>query len=239
MHLNGRAQSFLCVPQLLFAVAMFGHAWPLSVILILDVLIVRAPWKVPRFNRSGLSYWAETVLNIVPIVAISAYLLFARNIQVWQSNLLIQIAIGILLGGVGIWISRFPIISLLNGDLASLMGPDKRSHITARFTQNTIAPPFEEFSYRVAPFVLAGPLFAIAAQVVFVLRHYLIRGGNELILNRAFALRFVAPIVYLAIFTQTGSILIPIIAHMIQNLPNIILEGQRFALSRKGTNAER
>lgn len=167
-----------------------------------------------------------------------AYTIIRGDVPFTTDYLAVEILAGFALGAAGLHLSGLPLKSVFNGDIAELMGQDTRSHIKARAFQTSVAPLLEEYTYRVAPFIYGTIALSAAAQIVFVLRHYLLRGGNELKLGRPFYTRLSLSVIYLLSYLLTGSILTAVLAHYIHNAPTLYIEYQRYIISGENDNAK-
>ncbi len=234
---------FRLAPQLLYAGLLClaagrgGHLLALTAaVLVLDLAVHLLPWRLPRADRSVLGYWGESLAYVVPLGAVAGVWLVAApdrsgatlpagtsSLAVW---LLVAVAVGIALAGL----SGTNLRALRTGDLAFLAGPLRPNQAAARIVSVLAAPFLEETVFRGVPAGLPG-WYAIAGLLLggtaFVCRHHLVKGWESR--DRWIVVRheLLAAVLLTGLVVGSGSVWPAIVAHLLANLPGVVLDGQR------------
>ena len=211
------------------AVAVRGaDARVVAALLAVDVAVPLLPWRVPRRDRSGVSYWAESIVPVGALTVAAAISLAGG--AAWAA---LPHPAWLLAGGLtGIVLLRATgtdVRSVLSGDLAALLGPDRPSHACARGTAILLAPFAEEAVFRgVAP-GLPGVDWSVAvlALLAFVGRHHVVRGLERRATRRILLTETSSGLAFLALAAASGSIWPAVVAHALNNLPFAVLEFQQ------------
>jgi len=231
----------LVLPGALLAVLLWRQGDLLAricgLVLIFDLLVHVAPWRLPRSNWSALKYWFEGLLYVVPmtLVGIGGVLLGAY----WAVHTpgALWFLAGCALGCALVVLSRINLVGLYRGDLAFLAGPDRPSFVAARAASVIVAPFPEELFFRGAVLALPNvdPLVAVLSATAFVARHHLLRGVDRW--KRDLVLVEVAGAIgFTALTVASHSVYPAMVAHVINNAPGAAVQLQRLRLSR--ANAE-
>ncbi|WP_369173403.1 hypothetical protein AB5J49_38050 [Streptomyces sp. R28] len=200
----------------------------LAVLLVLEIALMILPWRVPRTMRSGLSFWSETLVGLVAplgalvLTAVTRPDWLSKGADWWWFVLAVATTAGL------ITLSNMRMKSLLSGELAFVFGPTPRAHGAARAFASAVCPAGEEAVFR-APVLLIGattPLGLLGA-IAFVARHHIQPGTNRRGTTRSTAVEISAPAALLLLTMASGSIYPALLAHVLNNIPTIVLELQR------------
>lgn len=229
------ARPIVAIPSVVFGVALLTSDGELrqlaATAILIDVAVKFVPWRVPRADRTGTSYWIEAVSYLAALVIFTgaAYGYDASFVEAVAHPL--WFLVGAALGIVLIALARIPLDALFRGDAAFLIGADRPSHAYARVTASLTAPLPEEALFR--GIVLGSPpLVAILSACAFVTRHHLVRGvrlwsAPQLIVEISAAVSLTA----LALLS--GSIYPGVLAHTISNVPMAVIDIGRARLNRR------
>lgn len=218
---------------LAFAVAL-GDARlaPLPVLgaaLGLEALLMCLPWRLPRVNRGGASFWAESLCGVLgPVIALVVLAAmpgpgpFARGAAWWWY----LVAVG--LGAALIACGGMRLQWLLTGQLAFAAGPTPRAHGLARACSALIGAFGEEALFRAPVLMLPAPLsLGLLGAVGFVATHHVQPGTNRRGTTRAVVTEIAAGASLLALTLACRSVYPAMVAHALNNAPGIALELQR------------
>lgn len=215
-----------------FAAGMFSvhNSWfrALAVVAVVELLVVVLPWRVPRAGRSGPSFWAESLagtvsaLGAIAVVAVAGPSWLSQVGDWWWYVVAVPVAAGLLA------VSGLEPEPVWRGDIAFVLGPTPRSHAAARIYAATVGTVGEEFLFR-APAVLwiASPPLALLAAVGFAGRHYVQPGDNRRGSVRQTTAELTAALALLVITELSKSIYPALVVHVLNNLPQIVMELQR------------
>lgn len=200
----------------------------LGLLALVEIVLMALPWRVPRGRRSGLSFWAESLCGTVAsvgavIVAVTTRPHWWRETGAWPWYIA-----AVALGCALILVSGLAVRSAFNGELAFVLGPTRRSHAAAR-CYATVAGTFgEEVLFRTpgALWISSTPL-ALLGATAFVGRHYVQAGSNRRGSIRGSLVEICAAAGLLAITAASGSIYPAVLAHLINNVPQLVIEVQR------------
>jgi hypothetical protein len=206
-----------------------GGSHPLGLLILLDQAVHFLPWRVPRWSRSTASYACETVAYLSPLLAIAIIAahqhmepLFVLGSPVWYLAALVA-------GATLVLASRLNILMVIRGELAFLTADGSRGHALARASSAVIGGPLEEVLYRgVVIYVAAAstPLIVVLGAVAFVARHHVTRGVDRLRAEQVLV-QGVGTVELTVLAYVSGSVYPAIAAHLIANLPTVVLEVQR------------
>ncbi|WP_433386938.1 type II CAAX prenyl endopeptidase Rce1 family protein [Micromonospora sp. KLBMP9576] len=225
-----RLTAVFCV--LAFCVGLWSlggtEARIVAVLLAVEVALMCLPWRVPRTMRSGLSFWAETLAGLVaPIGAIIMAVVMGSSWLVtgadwWWFAVAVAVAVGL------VALSDMRMKSLFSGELAFVFGPTPRAHGLARAFAGTVCSVGEEAVFR-APVLLAGATLPVGllGGIAFVAQHHIQPGTNRRGSTRSTLVEISAAVAWLALTVLSGSIYPALVAHVINNIPNVLLELQR------------
>lgn len=215
-----------------FAVALWARNASfdryLACLLIVQVIGLCLPWRLPRANRSAVSVWAETL--VADSAAIGAVLVAAvGNVSwvgaagTWQWYAVAPVVgLGLLLLG------RTRLTSVFSGELAFVLGPTRRSHQAARAFTIATSSAGEEALYR-GPVLLAPhpASLSLLGAAAFVAMHHVLRGSSGRGAVIVITVEVVSAISLLALVQLSGSIYPAVVAHAVNNMPGFITELQR------------
>ncbi|MFF2773867.1 type II CAAX prenyl endopeptidase Rce1 family protein [Streptomyces sp. NPDC058052] len=225
-----RVIAISCVAAFAIGLWSFGSTTTrvLAGLLVIETALMILPWRVPRTMRSGISFWAETLVGL--IAPLGALVLVAVDRPEWLTQgadwWWFLIAVATTVGLVSL--SNMRMKSLLSGELAFVFGPTPRAHGSARAFASAICPVGEEALFR-APVLLVGattPLGLLGA-IAFVARHHIQPGTNRRGTTRSTLVEISAAAVLLLLTVASGSIYPALLAHVLNNIPTIVLELQR------------
>jgi membrane protease YdiL (CAAX protease family) len=206
-----------------------------ALLLLLDIAVYFLPWRIPRLDRKNLSYGFEQFCYMVPAIGVGLAVL--RSGLSWTRPTPISLLLAVLVGVGLMALGGLARSGLLSGDIAFISYDGAPGHALIRGFAVLAFPAAEEAAYR-GPLlaVLVGPSYlrwvvAVVCGLAFVGHHYLL-AGTEFNLRQ---LRFqVGAAIALGVLTAWSRSLLPaILAHLIANLPQGLLEGQRYLLGRR------
>jgi hypothetical protein len=246
----------LVLPQLCLAVVLIvagsvgagGWAGLLlevtGAVLVLDVVLHRLPWRVPRSDRSAAAYWGEVLCYLVPLAAVTAAWSVVRpagasadpdTLGSW-GRLTVWLLAGVAVGTALTFLAPVNLRALRSGDLAFLAGPLRPDHAAARTTAALAAPVVEEVVFRGVPAALPGWWWIpalVLGNLALVCRHHLVRGGED----RAHRVRVRhevrSAVLFSALLLLSGSVWPAVVAHLLGNVPAAVLDAQRAAAWRR------
>lgn len=217
-----------------FAVALWARDASfdriLACLLILQVIGLCLPWRLPRAGRSGASVWAEhLVADIAPVgavvMAVVGNVSWLRATGSWQWYAVAPVVgLGLLL------IGRTRLTAVFSGELAFVLGPTPRSHAAARAFGIAAAPAGEEALYRGPILLTPHPAsLGLLGAAAFVAMHHVLRGssGNGRGTVMVTTVEVFSAISLLALVLLSGSIYPAVVAHAVNNLPGFVTELQR------------
>lgn len=227
-------------PQLVLVIWLFSSHLQLNRLIAIgfaaDLIAVFMPWKPPRRTWNATRYWLETLSYLAPYL-VASYAIIVEAPKVLTSRPSpIWIGLGIGNGIALLVVAGTPVRMIVNGDIAALLGPDKRSHATARATQMACMAFAEEVVFRGGLLVvLTGePIstdtkieVALLGSAVFILRHHIIDGSAETYSIRRSIAEIAAAASLGTLALVSGSIWPTITAHVMVNAPMVVLEIQR------------
>jgi Type II CAAX prenyl endopeptidase Rce1-like len=229
---RGRLAAAGCV--LAFAVALWAQGGSaqraMGCLTVVETALLGLPWRLPRDARSARSFRAESLAGLLApvgavVVALACGAPWLRHGAAWWWYPLAAAAgVGVLLAG------GMDVRALLGGELAFVLGPTPRSHARTRATCTAVGPFGEEVLFRGTVLAAASPAtasFGLLAAVAFVARHHVQPGSNRRGSSRALLTEIAAAAVLLALTVASGSILPALLAHLINNIPAVVLELQR------------
>jgi membrane protease YdiL (CAAX protease family) len=226
----GRLAAAGCVLAYAFALFTVGSAaasW-LGVLLVAQVALLCLPWRLPREQRGRLSFWAESFAGLsapigaVVVAALSRPDWLTRGVAWWW------LAAGVITGAGLVLFSGVNLRALASGQLAFLLGSTR--HGRARATAGAVGPFGEEALFRgtvLAASATAATPIGLLASVAFVATHFIQPGDNGRGSTRAMAVAIVAGAALLLLAIGSGSIYPGLIAHLLNNVPGVVLELQR------------
>jgi Type II CAAX prenyl endopeptidase Rce1-like len=208
--------------------------WIAGILLLLDLALFALPWRIPRHTWSGPKFWLESLLYLVPLTSVLALAAASRPDWLRTTPSVLWIVFGLLGGGALITVSRIDLRALTRGDLAFLLGESRESHAWARAFTGLAAPVPEEAVFRgIGTVSFSGnPLAIILSGLAFVSRHRLIRGAPAVPPRRVLATELAGAATFGALALGSGSIVPSIIAHVVANLPRVVIEIQRAWIAR-------
>jgi hypothetical protein len=228
--------------MLAYAVALWslaaGPARWFALLILLDVVVMSLPWRVPRATRSLPSILLETIAyQVAPIAAVAVALTHHRD---WFTAVppAAWLVAGAALGGGLVLGSGMRLKLLLAGELAFLAGPDRPGHAAALASSSVLAAGCEEVLFRgvalAAVGVAAGAspgaaawALALLAAVAFVARHHLPPAASARTGPRGLAIQAAAAGGLLALTVGSGSLYPAMLAHLVNNAPAAVLAVQR------------
>lgn len=215
-----------------FAVALWGRNAPfdrdLACLLIVQVVGLCLPWRLPRGGRSGASIWAETLLADVAslgaiVVAAAGNVSWVGATGTWQWYAVAPVVgLGLLLLG------RTRLTSVFSGELAFVLGPTRQSHRVARAFSIATSSAGEEALYRGPVLLTPHPAsLSLLGAAAFVAMHHVLRGSSGRGTVIVVTVEVVSAISLLALVQFSGSIYPAVLAHAVNNMPGFITELQR------------
>ncbi|MEU7058736.1 hypothetical protein [Streptomyces sp. NPDC046197] len=225
-----RLTAVSCVVAFAIGLWSLGSTTPrvLAVLLVVEVGLMILPWRVPRTMRSGISFWTETLAGLLaPIGALVLTAVTRPNWLTTGADWWWFVLAALTSAGL-IALSNMRMKALLSGELAFVFGPTPRAHGAARAFATAVCPVGEEAVFR-APVLLAGattPLGLLGA-IAFVARHHIQPGTNRRGTTRSTAVEISAAATMLLLTVVSGSVYPAVLAHVLNNIPTIVLELQR------------
>ncbi|MEU9126700.1 CPBP family glutamic-type intramembrane protease [Kitasatospora sp. NPDC048540] len=225
-----RLTAVSCVAAFAVGLWTLGGTNPrvLAGLLVVELVLMCLPWRVPRTMRSGLSFWTETLCGLLApigslvLTAVTRPDWLGRGAAWWWYPIAVAVT-----GGL-VALSNMRMRSLLSGELAFVFGPTPRAHGAARAFASALCPVGEEAVFR-APVLLASattPLGLLGA-IAFVARHHIQPGTNRRGTTRSTAVEISAAAALLLLTVASGSIYPALLAHVLNNIPTVVLELQR------------
>ncbi|WP_121162626.1 CPBP family glutamic-type intramembrane protease [Micromonospora pisi] len=219
--------------MLAFASALFrqgGAAVATATLVIVETGLLSLPWRLPRLDRSARSFWAETLCGLIaPGGALIVLMLtnhdLATRLPDWW-----WFGVAVVVGAALLAVSGINVLAIRSGLLAFLMGPTPKAQGRARAFYTAVGPLGEEALFRgvaltAAP-VAVTPIGLLAA-VAFVARHHVPPGDNGRGTARSTITEITAAVLLLALTVLSQSLLPALLAHVINNVPGVIIELQR------------
>lgn len=224
----GCVVAFACaLPQT--PVAGPGSGWLLAGLMIAEVLALLLPWGLPRNGRGAGSFWLEALLGLTAPVGCLVVVLFHQPDWLRAAGDWPWYVAGVAFGAGLVALSGLDLRSLVSGDLAFVMGPTPRSHAIARACTSVTGPLGEEFLFRGVLLVAAAPValpLGLLAAVAFVARHHVSAGSNMRGSARGMIIEITAAAGFLAMTMWSGSIYPALVAHLLNNVPMVVLHVQ-------------
>ena len=208
--------------------ASFDRA--LACLLTVQVLGLCLPWRLPRADRSDASVWAETLVAEIAaigavVVAVAGNVSWVSATGTWQWYAVAPVVgLGLLLLG------RTRLTSVFSGELASVLGPTRRSHRASRAFSIVTSTAGEEALYRGPVLLIPHPAsLSLLGAAAFVAMHHVLRGSNSSGRGAVtvITVEVVSAISLLALVKFSGSIYPAVVAHAVNNMPGFITELQR------------
>lgn len=227
-----RLTAALCVLAFAAALLTGGHG-PSRVVgglLVVETALLSLPWGLPRDQRSAASFWAESCVGLItPVGAVAAAVLggapwITRGAAWWWYPVAVGAGAGLMLAG------GMNLRALVTGELAFVLGPAPRSHARARMMCAAVGPVGEEAAFRgtvLAALPAATGALGLLGAVAFVARHHVPSGSNGRGSTRSLLAEAGASTVLLLITLAPGSVYPALLAHMVNNVPPVVLEFQR------------
>ena len=200
----------------------------IAVLLLVEAVLIGLPWRVPRGRRGGVSFWAESLCGTIASIGAIVLVLVDRPGWLrsaggwWWYPVAMLFAAGLIL------LSGLNLRAVLGGELAFVLGPTRRSHSLARSYATVVGAVGEELLFRapVALWLRSTPL-AMLGAVGFVGRHYIPPGSNRRGALRGTLAELAAAAGLWGLTLASGSIYPAMIAHLLNNLPQLVVELQR------------
>jgi hypothetical protein len=200
----------------------------LGALVVAETALLCLPWRLPRSQRSGASFWAETLVGLVAPVGALAVALVTGASWLRVAGAWWWYPLGVVAGLALLALSGMRPGALFSGEIAFALGPTRRSHARARSFTTAVGPPGEEALFRgpalVTPHVAS---FGLLAAVAFAARHHVQPGGNGRGAPRQTLTEVVAAAGFLLIALWSHSIYPAMVAHLVNNLPGFVVESQR------------
>lgn len=213
------------------AAAVSGGLGPaVAALVVVDIAVMSLPWRVPRAGRSMPSIWLENLAYLVmPMGALLAAIAtrpgWLGNAGSWWWYAVAVVAGAALVAGSGV-----DLRALASGELAFLMGPRPKQHAAAHVLSALVGPPGEEVAFR-APLLYTSGVAAVAAPPLgvlgFVARHHLAPQARDRIDRRVLVTQVAAALIFLALTALSRSVYPALVAHLLNNIPQAVLEAQR------------
>lgn len=207
-----------------------GRVRILAPFVILDVAGGLLLWRIDRQLNSlrgrlmeNFGYLTTFILIIATLAVFSPALALTFGPPYWY---LAGLGSGLLL----IWLSGMRVSSLLSGELAFLAGPKPWGAAivsTAAITSGAVA---EEALYRGGAIGAAGlaivPI-AILGALTFCGKHHLPGWAANRWNRRTLSVEIVSAVIFLVLVIASHSLYPAILAHIVNNLPSVVLQVQR------------
>jgi hypothetical protein len=216
-----------------FAIAVAfagGLGRAVAALTVVDVVVMSLPWRVPRPGRSMASIWLENLAYLVlPLGSLLAAIVmrpaWLGDAGSWWWYLVALAAGAGLVAGSGL-----DLRAVASGELAFLMGPRTKGHAASHVVNALVGPPGEEVAFR-SPALYATGAGAIVVPALgilgFVARHHLAPQAQSRVPGRVVATQVAAALVLLALTALSRSIYPALVAHLVNNVPQAVLEAQR------------
>jgi len=204
------------------------YGWLLASVILLETAGMTLPWRVPRLMRGAVSFWAETLVGLIAPLGTTVLVLMQRPTWLTTGSAWWWYVVAVALTIALFALSDLNLRGLFSGELSFVFGPTPRSHGSARAFASACGAIGEEFLYR-APVILGLYSFPLAllGGAGFVARHHLQPGTNRRGTARSTATEISAAGGLLALTMLSHSIYPALLAHLFNNVPNIVLELQR------------
>lgn len=199
-----------------------------GVLLVVEVAATCLPWRLPRRDRSAAGFWAETLAGLVAPVGIVVAALVLAPGWVTELGAPVWYAVAVPAGAGLLALTRLDPRAVASGELAFALGATPRSHGRARAFAMTAAPAGEEALFR-APVLMPGTSLSlvVVAAAGFVARHHVAPGSNRRGTPRATLVELAGALVLVGLTWASGSIYPALLAHLLNNLPGVVVELQR------------
>ncbi|WP_336047517.1 CPBP family glutamic-type intramembrane protease [Streptomyces sp. CA2R101] len=199
-----------------------------AVLLVAEAVLMGLPWRVPRGGRSGASIWAETLAGLVAplgalvLTACTAPQWLTRSAEWWWFAVALAVGAGLVV------LSGLRPAGLFTGELAFVLGPTPRSHGSARAFAGAVGAVGEEILFRAPVLMVADPaLLGLLAATAFVAQHHIQPGANRRGTVRSTAVEIAGAVALLALTLASQSVYPALLAHLVNNIPQIVIELQR------------
>ena len=204
----------------------------LTCLVIVETALLLLPWRLPRIDRSDASFCSEIAVGlIIPVGATVTTLLIRPG---WLSS-----------GGNPLWYLAAPALAaalvaaqgtdlrgVIGGDLSFLAGATPAWFRRGRSTAIAVGPIGEEFAFRGPVLTGADPVLAVLGAVAFIARHHVQPGRNGRGTIRAWAVEVLGAAGFLLLTWLSGSLYPAITAHLLYNLPGLVVELRRDTVTR-------
>ncbi len=198
-----------------------------AALLLIEAVLMGLPWRLPRDARSAKSVWAETLAGL--LAPLGAIILAALTTPGWLTRsadwwwYAAAVAVGALLFAL----SGLGISSLFTGEAAFILGSTPRAHARARAFASTVGVVGEELLYRVPVLIVTSSPLGLLAATGFVARHHIQPGTNRRGTARSTVVELTGAALLLALTWWSHSLYPALLAHLLNNLPQIVMELQR------------
>lgn len=198
-----------------------------AVLLLVEAVLMGLPWRLPRDARSATSVWAETLAGLLAplgMITLAAFTMpgwLTRSADWWWYAA--AAAVGALLFAL----SGLGISSLFTGEAAFILGSTPRSHARARAFAGAVGVVGEELLYRAPVLIVTSSPLGLLAGTGFVARHHIQPGTNRRGTARSTVVELAGAALLLALTWWSQSIYPAMLAHLLNNLPQIVMELQR------------
>jgi len=205
---------------------------PLACLVIVEAALLLLPWRLPRIDRSDASFCAEIAVGLITPIGATVTTLLTR--PSWLSragNPLWYLAALALLAGL-ITAQGTDLRAVIGGDLSFLAGPTPAWFRRGRSTAIAVGPIGEEFAFRGPVLTGADPVLAVLGAAAFIARHHVQPGRNGRGTARTWAVEVLGAAGFLLLTWLSGSLYPAIIAHLLYNLPGLVVELRRDTVTR-------
>jgi hypothetical protein len=213
-----------------------GLAGVLAALVTTDIVVMCLPWRVPRAGRTmrsivleNLTYQVMPLGALVAVVSAGPSWLTRTGSWWWYS-------IALLTGAALVAVSGVSLSMLFSGELAFLAGPRPAAHVRAHVAAALAGPPGEEAVFRCVVFLTYGIGAVVTpalAAVAFVARHHLPPRSAGQIRLRALGTEVAAASLLLGLTVASRSLYPAAVAHLVNNVPQAVLEIQRGRIGGK------
>jgi membrane protease YdiL (CAAX protease family) len=205
---------------------------PLACLVLVETSLLLLPWRLPRIRRSNVSFCVEIAVGLItPVGAMVTTLVTRPDWLTSVGNPLWYLAaLGLL--AVLIRAEGIDLRSVLNGDLSFIAGTTPAWFRRARSTTIVAGPVGEEFAFRGPVLTGADPAVAILAAAAFVARHHVQPGRNGSGTPRARVVEVLGAVGFLVLTWSAGALYPALVAHLLYNMPGLVVELRRDTVAR-------